>query len=342
MPAGQCRRVAFSKKFKFVKLWQLLKALAVLALIAVFARPGAAETLRLGYSGATASQLAGALAVEQKLFELYGVAVELNQSAGLTMIRAVESGSLDVVIVGGGQALAAYMKGADVRIVSGLVNTVPFQLWAKPDIGQLADLKGRLVADTPPGTSLDLGTRIMLARAGLDPARDVRLVAFGRLQLVSRALLGGVVDAALLSAPETLEARKAGMRMLLDLAAERVPCLFTSVVTSRAVLGKSPAALERFLKAILHGVKLALTNPDMAKKSLGRTLRLTDREALDETYRQAAAAYEPLPLVRRDALETVARIAAEKSSRDPYGVVDMSILERIDKEGFVKTLYTKP
>jgi ABC-type nitrate/sulfonate/bicarbonate transport system substrate-binding protein len=243
-----------------MKAQTAVNLLAALALIGAGVRAASGETLRLGYSGATASQLAGALAVEQRLFELYGVAVELNQSAGLTMIRAVESGSHDVVIVGGGQALAAYMKGADVRIVSGLVNTVPFQLWAKPDIGQLADLKGRLVADTPPGTSLDLGTRIMLARAGLDPARDVRLVAFGRLQLVSRALLGGVVDAALLSAPETLEARKAGFRMLLDLAAERVPCLFTSVVTSRAVLEKSPAALERFLKAILNGVKLALTS----------------------------------------------------------------------------------
>ena len=319
-----------------------LRSLAILALVSLSGRAAAAETLRLGYSGATASQLAGALAVEQKLFDLYGVAVELNQSAGLTMIRAVESGSLDVVIVGGGQAVAAYMKGADVRIVSGLVNTVPFQLWAKPEVAQLADLKGRLIADTPPGTSLNLGTRIMLARAGLDPRRDVRLVAFGRLQLVPRSLLAGVVDAALLSAPETLEARKAGLRMLLDMAAERVPCLFTSIVTSRAVMEKSPAALERFLKAILHGVKLALTNPDMAKKSLGRTLRLTDREALDETYRQAAAVYEPLPLVRRDALETVARIVGEKSGREPYGVVDMSILERIDREGFIKTLYAKP
>src|SRR5262249_35070648 len=95
---------------------KLLRSLAALALIALFARDAAAETLRLGYSGATASQLAGALAVEQKLFDLYGVGVELNQSAGLTMIRAVESGSLDVAIVGGGQAVAAYMKGADVRI----------------------------------------------------------------------------------------------------------------------------------------------------------------------------------------------------------------------------------
>jgi len=314
--------------------------LLALALVLILAPAAGADTLHLGYSGATATQLAGALAVEQKLFDIYGVNVELNQSAGLTMIRALESGSLDVAIVGGGQALAAYMKGAEVRVVSGLVNTVPFQLWVKPDVAQLKDLKGRLVADTPPGTSLDLATRIMLARAGLDAARDVRLVAFGRLQLVPRALIGGVVDAALLAASDTVEARKAGLRMLLDMSAARIPCLFTSVVTSKAALEKSPAALDRFLRGLLHGIKLALTNPDMAKKSLSRSLRLSDLDSLEETYRQTVAAYEPLPLARKDAVDMVARFIPD-SGRSAYGAVDMTLLERIDKEGFVKALYGK-
>src|SRR5690349_15929309 len=144
-----------------------MKAFALLALALFIARAAEAEVLRLGYSGATPTQLAGALAVEQKLFEHYGVSVELNQSAGLTMIRALESQSLDVAIVGGGQALAAYMKGVEVRVVSGLVNTVPFQLCAKPEIAQLKDLKCRLVADQPPGNSIERTTRIMLARSSI-------------------------------------------------------------------------------------------------------------------------------------------------------------------------------
>ncbi len=49
-----------------------------------------AESLRLGFSGASATQLAGYLAVEQKLFDIYGVNVELTQSAGTTMIRALD------------------------------------------------------------------------------------------------------------------------------------------------------------------------------------------------------------------------------------------------------------
>jgi NitT/TauT family transport system substrate-binding protein len=299
-----------------------------------------AETLRLGFSGATATQLAGSLAVEHKLFDIYGVNVEFTQSAGTTMIRALDSGSLQVAIVGGGQALSAYLKGVDVRIISGLVNIVPFQLWAKPEISQLKDLKGKLIANTPPGTSLNLANQILLMRAGLDPLREVKLVAFGRLGLVSQALFTGVVDAALLSPPDTIEARKSGLRLLMDLATARIPCPFTSVVTTKAVLEKSPAALDRFLRGILHGIKLALTNPDMAKKTISRNMRLTDPQAVEEVYQSAVGAYERVPLVPKEAVETVVKLSAGPSNRNPFGVLDMTILERIDKEGFVRSLYS--
>jgi ABC-type nitrate/sulfonate/bicarbonate transport system substrate-binding protein len=298
-----------------------------------------AESLRLGFSGATATQLAGSIAVDQKLFDIYGVNVELTQSAGTTMIRALDSGSLHVAIVGGGQALNAYIKGVEVRIISGLVNTVPFQLWAKPELSQLKDLKGKLIANTPPGTSLNLANQILLMRAGLDPLRDVKLVAFGRLGLVSQALFTGVVDAALLSPPDTIEARKSGMRMLMDLATASIPCPFTSVVTTRTVLEKSRASLDRFLRGILHGIKLALINPEMAKKTLSRNMRLTDPEAVEEVYQRVVAFYERFPMVPKEAIETVVKLSTAPSNRNPFGVLDMSILERIDKEGFVRSLY---
>src|SRR5258706_7952496 len=298
-----------------------------------------AESVRVGVCGATATQLAGASAVEQKLFDQYGVNVKFIQSAGTTMIRALDAGSLDVAIVGGGQALSAYLKGVEVRIIGGLVNTVPYQLWVKPEITQLKELKGKLIANTPPGTSLNLGTAVTLQRVGLDPLRDVKLIAFGRIGLVSQALFTGVVDAALLSPPETIEARKAGLRMLMDLVTARVACPFTSVVTTKAMVEKSPAALERILKGIIHGVKLASANPDMAKKTIGRHMRLTDRDTIEEVYQRVVMVYERLPLVPKEAIETVVKLSPVPASRNPFGVLEMSLLERIDKEGFVKSLY---
>lgn len=301
----------------------------------------AAETLRLGYSGSTANQLAGSLAVEHKLFDIYGLNVELTQSAGTTMIRALDARSLDVAIVGGGQALSGYLKGLEMRIIGGLINTVPYQLWVKPEITQIKDLKGRMIANTPPGTSLNLASAVMLNRIGFDAQRDVKLIAFGRIGLVSQSLFTGVVDAALLSVPENIEARKHGFRMLMDLTTQRIACPFTSVVTTRAVLEKSPAALERFLKGVLHGVKMAVTNPDLAKKTISRNLRLSDPEAIDEVYQRVSTIYERLPIVPKEAIDTVVKLSSAPPSRNPHGVVDMSLLERIDKEGFIKSLYAK-
>ncbi len=169
--------------------------------------------------------------------------------------------------------------------------------------------------------------------------RDVRLIAFGRIGLVSQSLFTGVVDAALLAAADTVEAKKYGMRMLMDMATERIPCPFTSVVTMKTVLDKSPVLLDRFLRGILHGIKLALTNPDMAKKALSRHMRLGEGETLDEVYQRAVLAYERVPMVPKEAIETVVKVSPIPSNRNPFGVLDMAVLERIDNEGFIRSLY---
>lgn len=74
-------------KFSFsssAKLSTLL-ALAAFVLPHNCAVAWGAEPLRLGFFGASANQLAGYLAVDQKLFDIYGVNVELTQSAGTTI-----------------------------------------------------------------------------------------------------------------------------------------------------------------------------------------------------------------------------------------------------------------
>jgi len=58
---------------------------------------------------------------------------------------------------------------------------------------------------------------------------------FGRIGLVSQSLFTGVVDAALLAAADTVEAKKSGMRVLMRLATARIPCPFTSVLTTKTV-----------------------------------------------------------------------------------------------------------
>ncbi len=321
------------------------RALAILVLVAlilvqVSSMVEAAGSLKLGFSGASSSQMAGYIAMDQKLFARYGVDVDLAQSGGTTMIQALGVGALDVALVGGGQAISGYLKGIEVRIVSGLVNYIPYELWVRPEISDIKDLKGKKFATSTPGTSPEMSTRLLLEQLRLDPARDVQLVMFSRLQLIATSLVSGVVDAALLSPPYSLEARKSGLRMLLDLARKRIPFPFTSVVSTQAVLQKASPLLEGFLKGILHGIKLSYSDPEIAKKALGRYLRLSDAEIIEETHKRALEVSERIPVVPPEAVDTFVRLSGESSTRNAVGVLEMRILRQIESEGFVNSLYS--
>src|SRR5258707_8361384 len=74
----------FAKSFAFLTL-------AAFMLAHTCAMVWGAETLQFGFSGATATQLAGSLAVAHKLFLIYGVNVEFTQSAGTVLIRGFHS-----------------------------------------------------------------------------------------------------------------------------------------------------------------------------------------------------------------------------------------------------------
>lgn len=66
---------------------------------------------------------------------------------------------------------------------------------------------------------------------------------------------------------------------------------------------------------------------------------VTDPEAVEEVYQRTVAVYERVPRVPKEAIETVLKLSTAASNRNPFGVLDMSMLERIDKEGFVGSFY---
>ena len=64
-----------------------------------------------------------------------------------------------------------------------------------------------------------------------------------------------------------------------------------------------------------------------------------DPEAIEEVYQRVTMVYERFPVVSKEAIDTILKLSPVTSNRNPYGVLDMSVLERIEKEGFVRSLY---
>ena len=87
-----------------------------------------------------------------------------------------------------------------IYVASGLPTFV-FQMYARPEIRALADLKGKVVAVTQPAASTDDASRIVLKRNGLEPDKDVRIMYAQDTNNVLNSLSVGNVAAGILFGP---------------------------------------------------------------------------------------------------------------------------------------------
>ncbi len=113
-------------------------------------------------------------------------------------LKAMIAGELDSYEGGPGGAFSADSKGADARILGCHWVVVPHGIYAKTSIKTVADLKGKQIAVSAPNSMPDMLARAALAKFGVS-AKDVKLAAVGGDRDRYKALVGGVVDAAVVS-----------------------------------------------------------------------------------------------------------------------------------------------
>lgn len=105
--------------------------------------------------------------------------------------------------------------GAPIKTVINFFSGSFFYLVTRPDITGMEQLRGKKVAVSRYGSASDFDARAAIRHFGLDPSKDVNILAVGGGPTRIAALVSGHVDAAILNNIEKLPAEKAGMRTLL-------------------------------------------------------------------------------------------------------------------------------
>jgi NitT/TauT family transport system substrate-binding protein len=97
--------------------------------------------------------------------------------AGPAVLEALRAGTVDVAYTGPFPPMNAYMKSRDVILLAGAAKGGTELLVAKDSpIRSVQDLKGKVVGVNQFGSTVDVMVRFNLAKAGLNPDRDVRLI----------------------------------------------------------------------------------------------------------------------------------------------------------------------
>ena len=112
----------------------------------------------------------------------------------------------------------------------------------------------------------------------------------------------------------------------------------TSNIVTRSHLQQNRAQLKGFIKGQIEGIHYVKTNKEGSLKILRKYLQITDNEAVEGTYEFFAKRLSRSP---RTELEGIKNILASigAGQRNPAEFIDMSLIDEIEKEGFVQKLY---
>lgn len=191
----------------------------------------------------------------------HGLKVEIFQiKAGATLMKALIAGEIDSVDMGAAESIVAAVRGTGVKIVGCTWPGVPQVVLATADIKTLADLKGKNVAISSPGSLPDLLFRGMLDAANV-PFSDVKLSMQGADLDRYKSLIGGIVDAAVVS--NEFEAVMPANIKVLAKGGTAVPKFIRlCLATSSKVLAERRDDLVRFVAAEMDAYKYAADHRD--------------------------------------------------------------------------------
>ena len=341
-PIGKVKANSMRKIIPAIKL-----AGIVLAILWLFASSAAAAKILVGYSGISAELSHLWIAKEAGIFKKYGVDVQsVYFSGGNRLMQALIANDIQFGITSGISSARAIVAGADVTIVAGHMNKLTYTLYTAKEITKPEQLRGKAMAISGFGTTSHASTMIALKKFGLSPAKDVTLLQIGDQSSRFAALQANTIQGILIAPPLTLLAKQRGFNPVLDLSQSGIPWSQELVLANAALVKTSPELTRDFLKGFVEGLKLWHTDKAKTVELLARFMKLdlkADREALDEAYEFMRRGTEKKPYPSLEGLQVQLDMIAETDPRAknirPEQLVNLKIIEELDKSGFIDGLY---
>ncbi len=265
----------------------------------------------------------------------------LNMNGGSKGAQELQARRLEVMHVGLSSVIRLNRSGGDLRLIGSLSNVVRFTFFSAPGVKTGADLKGGVVAVSTAGSESDITVNLALAKLGLRRS-DVVFKDYGGGPARLAAVKSGEVKATMLNEPFNTMAREQGVNILVDLAAEQTPWVFSGITVRTSSLkdARERDQLKRFLKATMEGNYLALTDQKRAKEALAKELHNTTPKTIDIAYEDFEKQSPPnLEPTRKGAENILAQFPGGSTKVEDY--VDTSLLDEIKAEGFVTQMQQK-
>lgn len=246
------------------------------------------------------------IAEQQGYFKDEGLQVEISDFAGgAKALQALVGGSADVVsgayehtinMQAKGQPIVAFVLQARApQIVFGVSNKT------MPHYKSIADLKGKKIGVTAPGSSTNMMASFVLAKGGLKPT-DVSFIGVGTSAGALSALRSGQIDAiSNLDPVISMLQQKKEIRIIADARTLKDtvdvfggPMPAGSLYTTEAFLKKNPNTAQALTNAMVRALKwIQKASPSEVAKVVPESFQLGDRALYMEAFQNMREAISP-------------------------------------------------
>jgi NitT/TauT family transport system substrate-binding protein len=279
-------------------------------------------------------------------FKTEGLDVTIVDFAGgARALQAVVGGSADVVSGAFEHTVNMQFKGQPMRafVLQGRAPQIVLGVNPKtlPNYKAAADLRGKKVGVTAPGSSTNVMVNFILAKAGLKPA-DVSIVGVGAGQGAVAAMRAGQIDAiSNLDPVITLLARSGDLKIVADtrIVAESdkvfggpmpAGCLYAP----QPFIDKNPNTVQALANAMVRANKwIQAAGPGDVIKTVPESYLLGDRAVYIDAFLAAKGALSPDGMIPDAGPETAFRALA---SIDPELAKAKLDLKAVHTNDFVK------
>ncbi len=302
------------------------------------------KKLRLAYSGWQIGTAVSYVGVDSGLFKKHDVEIEElpirdTLSAGVQSLLGVD------LLIGFGNPLAILQPiagGADIGLIGAHVSFDEYGMGVASSISNIQDLRGKKVGVSALGARSDLVARVILRRAGLDPAKDVEVVAAGLSPARALALSKNLVQGAPLSLDLVAGAQKMGIKIL---EVKPVPVVTDLIMTTRSFTRREEDSVRRFMRGYAAAIHHFVTKRDDSLAILKKYFPGNQSVTVDVMYDSFAAQLRPLPELIPEAIQALVDVGAAGDQRTkalkPADIVEPRFLEELKGSKFLKDLYTE-
>lgn len=256
--------------------------IAALVIIAARARAQTIEKVRIAYASNSLAFLVPFVAKDRGFYTKHGIEAELIQVRPNVAMAALLSGDIDYVELIG-SIIRSAGKGAPVRAISTSIKAPFFSFAANSKFKTMKDLKGATIGVTAIGGTNYVSTRLTLRHYGLDPDKDVKILAIGDEKLMYEAFKVGRVDSVVVAPPFSVILRREGFPLLAH-TGELLNFPFSGLGTTLDKIGKNRAQARKLLRGEIEALRFVRANPagttDVIRKRFNMDEKLA-RESYD-------------------------------------------------------------